>query len=191
MRFRRQQAFAKRMSAAAFLVLLTLAVPVIGAAQSGATVLLVRHAEKVSNAADAALSDLGKERAERLAQILADAGVSAIYTTEVQRTQQTAAPLAKRLKIEPTVIAAKDIDVLLKKLQTLADGAVVLVVGHSNTLPLIMAKLLEKSPAAPSENFLPAMKVGDADYDRLFVVSLNGPSHAGARPNAKLLVLHY
>lgn len=146
---RHQQAFAKQMSRIALLILLiTLSAPGIVAAQSGATVLLVRHAEKASNAADATLSDVGKERAERLARMLADAGISAIYTTEVQRTQQTAAPLAKRLKIEPTVIAAKDVDGLVKKLQTLADGAVVLVVGHSNTLPAIMAKLLGKPPAS-------------------------------------------
>ena len=184
----------KRLTAVLVLLAL-LGVPSFAAAQSGATILLVRHAEKVSNAPDAGLSDLGKERAERLARVLADAGISAIYTSEVQRTQQTVAPLAKRLKIEPTVIAAKDMDGLVKRLQAVPDGAVVLVVGHSNTLPIIIEKFLGKQQAGFHGGTMREMTMGDADYDRLFIISSwRELSVSPAPPNtgiAKLLILHY
>ena len=64
------------------------------------TVILVRHAEKADSSADAALSKWGEERAERLAAILKDAGVTAILTSDRQRTIRTAAPLAALLKLE-------------------------------------------------------------------------------------------
>ena len=43
------------------------------------TIILVRHAEKVSNAPDAGLSEIGKERAEKLARMLADDSASRLY----------------------------------------------------------------------------------------------------------------
>src|SRR5437588_5943840 len=80
------------------------------------TILLVRHAEKVSEAPDALLSDIGKQRAAKLAHALVDAGVTAIFTTEAERTKQTAAPLAKLLHLQPTVILGKNITGLVSKL---------------------------------------------------------------------------
>ena len=69
------------------------------------TVFLVRHAERADTTPGAArrwptdpdLSDAGRARAESLAAALKDAKITAIYTTEFKRTQQTAAPLAKAL----------------------------------------------------------------------------------------------
>ncbi len=165
----------------------------IAAAQAGGTILLVRHAEKVSDAPDAALSEVGKQRAEKLARMLSDAGISAIYTSEVQRTQQTAAPLAKQLKLALTVIPAKDVSGLVSKLKTLPSGRVVLVVGHSNTLPAIIEQLLSTIPDG-NLRAGPATTMKDTDYDRLFIVSLNGngagvTAYGSDRP--KLLLLHY
>jgi broad specificity phosphatase PhoE len=170
-----------RRSSLAFLFLCWLAysLSIIAAAQ---TIILVRHAEKVSNAPDATLSDVGKERSEKLGRMLADAGITAIYTSEVERTKQTAAPLAKLLKLEPIVVPAKDTSGLLGKLRVAPDSAVILVVGHSNTIPVITDQLLATG-AEPSRAGIGPMR--DGDYDRLYVVTLN-PS---AKP--KLLVLHY
>src|SRR6476619_8290466 len=70
------------------------------AQQNVRTVFLVRHAEKASAAADAPLSPEGEKRAECLASTLKDAGIKQTYVTDVMRTQQTAAPLAKALKIK-------------------------------------------------------------------------------------------
>ena len=84
------------------------------AAQS--TIFFVRHAEKAQGE-DPDLTEAGRARAESLASLLKDTGISAIYTSEVKRTQQTAAPLAKLLHLEPIAIPAKDRDALVTKLK--------------------------------------------------------------------------
>jgi broad specificity phosphatase PhoE len=127
------------------------------------TVILVRHAEKVDDSSDAALSEAGHRRAGALAAVLAEAGVSAIYTTQYQRTVHTAAPLAQRLGIEAQVIAssgaAHAADVAAR-VREHASGAIV-VVGHSNTVPAIIRELGG-----------PAVTIADNEYAHLFVMRL-------------------
>jgi broad specificity phosphatase PhoE len=53
-------------------------------------VIVVRHAEKISGS-DERLSDAGHARA-RLAAMLKDARVSAIYSTDTERTRDTVKP---------------------------------------------------------------------------------------------------
>ena len=81
----------------------------------GATdLLIVRHGESAPARADAPaptvdghsdpeLAPEGREQAERLGERLAHEAIDAIYVTTLQRTAQTAAPLAKRLGLEPIV----------------------------------------------------------------------------------------
>src|SRR3954464_3301384 len=84
---------------------------------AGPTIFFVRHAEKATTGGDDMdISEAGRGRAESLATVLKDAEISAIYTTEFRRTQQTAAPLAKAIHVEPSVIPAKDGAALLAKL---------------------------------------------------------------------------
>jgi broad specificity phosphatase PhoE len=136
------------------------------------TIFLVRHAERAdagtsgagTMAADPDLSDAGRARAEALARILRDAGVAAIYTTEFKRTQQTAAPLAKALGIEPTTVPANNPGTLLEALKNARGN--VLVVGHSNTVPDLLRGL----------GATPVVKIDDKEFDNLFVVTL------GAKP---------
>ena len=79
-----------------------------------AELLLVRHGEsiparddqpfpQVDGQGDPELDPRGHEQAERVADRLAVEDVSAIYVTTLQRTAQTAAPLAARLGITPRV----------------------------------------------------------------------------------------
>jgi probable phosphoglycerate mutase len=87
------------------------------AAPPGATtILLVRHGESaafvegepfalVDGHADPPLHELGFEQAERVADRLAGEDIAAIYVTTLQRTAQTAAPLAARLGLEPRLEA--------------------------------------------------------------------------------------
>ena len=79
------------------------------------TILLVRHGESaafeedrpfalIDGHGDPPLRDPdGLEQAQRIGERLANAGIDAIYVTTLQRTHQTAAPLAQRLGIEPRV----------------------------------------------------------------------------------------
>lgn len=81
----------------------------------GATeMLIIRHGESqpanpdapfplVDGQGDPALSPDGREQAVLLADRLADAGIQAIYVTNLRRTAETAAPLAARLGLEPEV----------------------------------------------------------------------------------------
>ena len=130
--------------------LLALALAVLGTAhsafaQASTVVLVVRHAERAPGAGDPPISDAGRERAAALAELGKQAGVSAIITTQLQRTRQTAAPLAEALKITPVVVPTQP-DLTRHAAEVVAAvrqqaGKTVLVVGHSNTVPAIVAAL--------------------------------------------------
>jgi phosphohistidine phosphatase SixA len=101
------------------------------------TVVLVRHAERLPGEDDPGLTQGGQAQAQRLAAMLGQAGISAIYVTEASRTQATAAPVAAATGIEPRIIPADESSRLLRRLKWRHRGDVVLVVGHSNTVPAI------------------------------------------------------
>jgi broad specificity phosphatase PhoE len=107
---------------------------------------------------DPPLTAAGQARAARLASMLASADIKRIYTTEFQRTRQTAAPLADKLKITPVMAAAKDPAPLIRQLQQGTGNA--LVVGHSNTIPDLLKKLGVKD----------TVTIADDQYDDLFIV---------------------
>ena len=133
------------------------------------TVILVRHAEKGTTPKDdPLLTDTGKTRAAHLAEMLSNAGVQAIYTSQFERTKLTAEPIAKKLAIDATVIDAAKSDEFANAIRTKNAGQVVLVVGHSNTLPEIIHAL--NGPEIP--------ELDDNEYDSFFVLSVpeNGES---------------
>lgn len=144
-------------------------VPIVAEAQM---VIVVRHAERADGGAgtassmtggsDPELSEAGKARAQKLAAMLGDAGIVAIYTTEFRRTKDTAAPLAAKTGVKPEAVSSRDASVLVTKIKSHGTGAV-LVVGHSNTVPQIV-KALGGS----------AVTVADDEYDSLFFVAPNG-----------------
>ena len=147
------------------LVAAALLATVIDAAAQNA-VFVVRHAERAdagsgatTMATDPELSDIGRTRAQSLAAMLKDAGVTVIFVTEYKRTQQTAEPLAKLLGIQATVVSAKDTQGLIAKVKAVTGRA--LVVGHSNTVPEVLGKLGVENPP----------KLADSDYGDLFMVS--------------------
>jgi 2,3-bisphosphoglycerate-dependent phosphoglycerate mutase len=148
--------------------------PAAGLAQKA--LYVVRHAEKASDANESSvpLSAEGIARAQRLAALLKDSGVSAIYSTDTVRTRKTAEPLAAARKLEvgiydPTGPDGKvSLTVLAEKLRRDNAKDVVLVVGHSNTIaPLLSALGCTES-----------VSIGGNEYDNLFVVvpRAEGPS---------------
>ncbi len=82
----------------------------------GATeVILVRHGASelavpgspfplVEGQADPALAPEGRQQAEALVERLAEEPIAAVFVTSMRRTQETAAPFASRLGLEPTVL---------------------------------------------------------------------------------------
>jgi len=138
-------------------------------------VLLVRHAEKAAAPADdPGLSAAGLERARALADAAGAAGVQAIIVTPRVRTRATAQPLADDLTLTPETVsldggAATHVAAVAAAVRRHV-GEVVLVVGHSNTIPAIVAAL--GGPAGPD--------ICDAEYSNLFVLVLDPGAPAGA-----------
>jgi broad specificity phosphatase PhoE len=126
------------------------------------TVILIRHAEKsTAPEDDPLLSDAGTARAEQLAKMLKDSGIQAIYSTPFQRTRSTVEPLAKQLSLTPIILDAKDSSQFAKAIREKNAGQVVVVVGHSNTIPEIIHEL-----GGPVMD-----EIDESVYDNLFVLT--------------------
>ena len=99
------------------------------------TVVIVRHAERANNA----LTEDGEKRAETLARLLSNPGVSAIFSTNTTRTTETVNNTAERLGITIQFYTSpQEVADLIKSQYA---GKVVLVVGHSPTVPQIIEAL--------------------------------------------------
>jgi broad specificity phosphatase PhoE len=127
-----------------------------------ATFLIVRHAEK--NTAmlghDVPLTEQGAARARELRRVVGEAGVDAIYATPTQRAMQTGQPLAAALGESLTVV--NDTGEIVRRLKTRHWGQVVVVVGHSDTVPQIVQGLTGAR--------VPSFEGGE--HDLLYVVTL-------------------
>ena len=99
------------------------------------TFILVRHAEKAADASkDPELSEAGAQRALRLAAMLKETKVDAVYSTAYKRTMNTVGPLAKEKGMEVRTYDPQKtgpIDDILKNFS----GGTIIVCGHSNTIP--------------------------------------------------------
>jgi len=126
-----------------------LALPSAALAQQPTTVILVRHAEKVTtNPLDRnpSLSPAGRRRARDLVAALRGRRVNAILVTQYKRTRETAVPLAASRGITPEVTrmggdsdeAAAEVASLIRARHL---GKTVVVIGHSTTVPKIIALL--------------------------------------------------
>jgi broad specificity phosphatase PhoE len=130
-------------------------------------VFIVRHAEKASATdPDPSLSEEGRARAAALASALGDARVSAIIVTPRKRTTETAANVALATQVTPFVVpfgaSTPEHVASVSTAVRSSDASAVLVVGHSNTVPAIIAAL--GGPRMPD--------LCDAAYANLYVVRL-------------------
>lgn len=82
----------------------------------------------------------GVVRAQALAHAAGLAGVTAVYHSDTNRTRDTAAPLARALGLTPVVYPANDVAGVVAQVFADHRGETVLVVGHSNPVPLIIAE---------------------------------------------------
>lgn len=103
---------------------------------TSATYFLVRHAEKdVAAGKDPPLTAAGEARAQRLATLLADEPLDAIYSSPTRRTRQTAAPVAHAKGLTIVDYDPSNADAFARRLRAEHPAGTVLVIGHSDTLP--------------------------------------------------------
>lgn len=130
------------------------------------TVIVVRHAEKADQSADPELSDAGLARGDALAESLANAGLTHVFVTPLKRTGLTASAAAQAAGVEAVAISLEGsvpahVARVAEQVRALPADSVVLIVGHSNTVPDIVRGL--GGEATP---------MTDCEYDRLTILSL-------------------
>ena len=128
------------------------------------TFMIVRHAEKVDASRDPDLSEAGRARAQALAKRLQGRDLVAAYVTEFKRTGQTLAPSVTAHDLVATSYAASEpATAFAARLQASHRRGVVLIAGHSNTVPAIVAALCA-CEVAPMR---------DHEYDRLSIIRVD------------------
>lgn len=129
------------------------------------TYYVVRHAEKAltpANASDPTLTEAGIQRSNDLNNFFGHKKPDSIFVTKYLRNQLTAAPTASAAGVRSIIINQSDtnsIKTLVTRLNKMHKKKV-LIVGHSNTVPLIVKELSGKNINPISEN----------DYDNMYII---------------------
>jgi broad specificity phosphatase PhoE len=145
-------------------------------AQETTTIILIRHAEKVKDGTqDPELSAEGKQRAEALAKMLERNGIASVYSTNFKRTQQTVLPIAQAKGITVQTYQQTDLN-WLQKIAKENSGKIILIVGHSNTIPEMANTLLGEKKFE---------QYADTLYDQMLVIQYN------EKTKPSVLVLRY
>ncbi len=111
--------------------------------QKTTTYYLIRHAEKDRSDKtnrNPHLTEDGLKRADNWANILKDVKFDMVYSTDYNRTKETALPTAKANNVELKFYNPSDMQI--EQFMEASKGKTVLVVGHSNTTPLFTNGLL-------------------------------------------------
>ena len=124
------------------------------------TIYLVRHAEKdlTQGIKNPELTPIGKFRAQNIAKQLSKVGITAIYSTNYNRTMQTARPLADFLNLSIQPYDARKLVEFAKEVKSM-DGNI-LIVGHSNTTPKLTSLISGQTVKPINEN----------EYDNVYQV---------------------
>ncbi|HBR56406.1 MAG TPA: histidine phosphatase family protein [Blastocatellia bacterium] len=127
------------------------------------TIILVRHAEKVdSTSADPELSEAGRDRAIALVRKIKKYRPGAIFSTDLKRTRDTARPIAAKRGKEIRIYDARQPGDLIDLIMASRTKRFV-IVGHSNTIP-VLANLIAKK-----ELF---RNLEDAEYGTIWVIRI-------------------
>jgi broad specificity phosphatase PhoE len=136
---------------------------------SSPKIFIVRHAEKsVDPPENPHLTVVGQQRAKDLGSLLKGKKIKRIYSTETNRTKETALPLSE-VSGKPIQVYKND-TLKAMLLRIIESGENTLIVGHSNTiLPMLDALQIKHS----------IKEIPDNDYDNLFIVGVKKKSLAG------------
>ncbi len=136
--------------------------------QATTTIIFFRHAEQTSHdEADPPLSEAGQRRVAELTRQLVDAdvvaGIDAIYSTPYIRSLETARPLADQLDLPINTYSADDTEEILDTILKNHKGKIILVIGHSSTLPVLIANL-GASKKVPT--------IAQNEFDNIYIISI-------------------
>lgn len=165
---RRKRRRSRRIQAIVIYVAIAVGLAWFFESQATTTIIFVRHAEKSTEPADdPALSEAGKRRVAELARQMVDAdvvaGVDAIYSTPFRRTRETAQGVADALNLPIHDYSPNDNEAVLATILKQHKGKIILVVGHSNTVPTLIADLGASKKVPP---------IQDNEYDNIYVISI-------------------
>ena len=128
------------------------------------TFYLIRHAEKVrtdKSDKDPKLNEYGMLRAVKWQEYFSDKNISKIYSTNYKRTLETVKPIQESSDIIPIIYSPSDIDyknfIMSNKIE------VVLIVGHSNTIPDFVNGLINENVYS---------QIDDLNNSNLYVVNI-------------------
>ncbi|WP_405604585.1 SixA phosphatase family protein [Polaribacter sp. Asnod1-A03] len=150
-----------------FLFLFVIAFSLFSACTSeeNTTYYLIRHAEKErtdDTNRNPNLNEKGLKRAENWAKHFKKIDLDAVYSTEYNRTQQTAKPTAESKNLEIISYNPRNMYDSIFKVDT--KGKTILVVGHSNTTPTFVNKILGEKKYED---------MNDNDNASLFIVTVS------------------
>jgi phosphohistidine phosphatase SixA len=151
-------------------------------------VLLLRHAERPLDSDDDVLTEAGQERATLLARMLKDSGVSLACRSEYARARQTLEPL-KQLRGDALAVqefqlgntsaqTEAHVHQVAQAVKSQPNDAVIVVVGHTDTVPLIIKELGGGA----------VEQIQDHEFDKIFIFSINSIQPAS---KGTLLKLRY
>lgn len=141
-----------------YLLLLALLLSVPTFADASRQIFLSRHMEKASSGQDPALSPCGVAQAQAFAAQLKDTPIPWLMHTPYLRTKQTAQAFLQTGR-QLVSYDPRQVDLLITEINNKPGN--LLVIGHSNTIPALVAKLTGQTVAPLTEQ----------DYGRIYVLS--------------------
>ena len=142
-------------------ILLVILLPVMASCHSTRYIYLVRHAEKQDGTPFSLLSDAVHQRAQVLKDSLIHKKIGAIYATPLERTQQTARPLADAMQKPVSIYRPNAVDSMVSLLKSNGNRNV-LVVGHSGPLPAIIEGVTGQK----------VKPIAEPEYDNFYIIKL-------------------
>lgn len=132
--------------------------------QAQEAIYIIRHAEKELTGEDPKLTDIGRKRAAAWAEMLMHAKLDVAITSDARRTRETGEIIAKTLGLPKKEIPKQDVTGLVDLLQFDHEEDSVLVVGHTETIPNILAKL----------GVVDVVEISKDDFANLFILFAPG-----------------
>ncbi len=126
-------------------------------------IYILRHTEKsIKNPENPNLSDIGIRHAKYWKKTLKHIEFDRVFTTKFKRNKKTAEILSQELKIKPELYYPMSFEVL--KFVEEIKGEKVLIIGHSNTIPDMVNRLIGETKYPPMSH---------KNYDQLYIIIIN------------------